>query len=290
MRDRNLTCKGGAAMSESDVKLDEIGFWSEIKLEILKKYASAYSVILDAQAKKGHRLEHYYIDAFAGAGRHISKETRELIPGSPANALWIDPPFSGYYLIDMNSKRVDLLQELAKDRKDVTIYHGDCNRILVEKIFPKVRRDQFRRALCILDPYGLHLDWEILLTAGQMQSVEIFLNFPIMDMNMNVLKRDKSKVDPAQSSRMNAFWGDESWKEAAWDSELDLFGHPVKTGNADIVDSFRERLQKVAGFKYVPQPLPMKNKSNAIVYYLFFASPNETGGKIAKQIFSKYRT
>ena len=63
------------------LKFDEIGYWSEIKLDIVKDYASAYSRILAAQRKPA--LYHVYIDAFAGAGVHISKATGEYIPGSP---------------------------------------------------------------------------------------------------------------------------------------------------------------------------------------------------------------
>jgi three-Cys-motif partner protein len=59
------------------MKFDEIGYWSEIKLDIVKDYASAYSRILAAQTKPS--LHHVYIDAFAGAGVHISKTTREYI-------------------------------------------------------------------------------------------------------------------------------------------------------------------------------------------------------------------
>ena len=53
---------------------------------------------------------------------------------------------------------------------------------------------------------------------------------------------------------------------------------------------FRERLQKAAGFKFVPQPMPMRNSRGAVVYYLLFASPNETGARIVNDIFNKYRS
>ena len=69
------------------LKFDEIGYWSEIKLDIIKDYASAYSRILAAQTKPA--LHHVYIDAFAGAGVHISKATGEYVPGSPTNALLV---------------------------------------------------------------------------------------------------------------------------------------------------------------------------------------------------------
>jgi three-Cys-motif partner protein len=276
-------------MKESVVRLDEIGFWSEIKLKIIKDYAEVYSTILSAQGKKGHDFAHYYIDAFAGAGVHLSKDTHEPVPGSPANALLVSPPFRGYYFIDMNRLKVDLLEELAEGRSDVQIFSGDCNRILLEKIFPKVKYEDYRRALCILDPYGLHLNWEIMQQAGRMRTIEIFLNFPVMDMNMNVLKHDRGAVDPKQKERMNLFWGDNSWEEAAYSTTDDLFGYPTKNPIDELVSAYRKRLKESAKFKYVPEPLPMRNNSNSIVYYLFFASQNESGSRIAKDIFKKFR-
>jgi hypothetical protein len=52
-------------MAHADEKLvDEIGPWSEIKLEVIRKYAKAYSTILSSQKS----FYHVYIDAFAGLG------------------------------------------------------------------------------------------------------------------------------------------------------------------------------------------------------------------------------
>lgn len=62
-------------------RYDEIGNWSEVKLDIIRDYATAYSVILSKQP----RLKHIYIDAFAGAGKHVSKKTKEFIDGHCAS-------------------------------------------------------------------------------------------------------------------------------------------------------------------------------------------------------------
>jgi hypothetical protein len=48
-------------------------------------------------------------------------------------------------------------------------------------------------------------------------------------------------------------------------------------------------LKKVAGFKPVPEPLPMKNSNNAVVYYLFFASHKDVAQKIIDDIFERFR-
>lgn len=268
------------------LKFDEIGYWSEIKLEIIKRYAAEYSKILSAQAG----LTHVYIDAFAGAGIHRSKTRQELIPGSPLNALEIKPPFREFYLIDLNSKKADTLRQLVGDRSDVHIYSGDCNEILLKEVFPRVRYEQYRRGLCLLDPYGLHLNWEVIKTAGEMKTIDMFLNFPIMDMNRNTLWKNPERVDAGAVSRMSAFWGDDSWRNIAYTTERNFLDLPEKEDNETIAEGFRARLKKEAGFKYVPKPIPMRNLQGAVVYYLFFASQKLVAGNIIEHIFSKYRS
>lgn len=270
------------------MRLDEIGYWSEIKLEIVRSYAAEYAKILARRP----RFQPIYVDAFSGAGEHLSKTTGEVVPGSPQRVLAITPKFVEYHFIDLNRRKTDHLAELIGPRDDVFIYNEDCNDVLLSKVFPRARYEDYRRALCLLDPYGLHLKWDVIRTAAAMTSIEIFLNFPVMDMNMNVLhtKNDHAKDD--QIARMTAFWGDESWREAAYSTDLaqpNLFDEPEKTTNDALADAFRTRLIKIAGFPYVPQPIPMRNSKNAIVYYLFFASHNQVGGKIASHILNKYR-
>jgi three-Cys-motif partner protein len=269
-------------------KLDEIGPWSEIKLEIIKKYSKAFSLILSRQPS----LQHAYIDAFSGAGIHTRKIDQDLVQGSPLNALKIAPPFNHYYFIDLDGSKVNYLKKQIGERTDVTIYKGDCNNILISNIFPNFHFHDRRRALCLLDPYGLHLNWDVIKAAGMPRTIEIFLNFPVLDMNRNVLWKKPHLVDKTQLNRMNAFWGDDSWRESAYDtSQGELFGGitPLKRKIESIVESFKDRLKNVAGFNYVVDPLAMRGKSGATYYYIFFASPNRTGAKIARDIFKKYR-
>lgn len=119
-----------------------------------------------------------------------------------------------------------------------------------------------------------------------MRSIEIFLNFPVADMNRNVLWASSSGVDPADVERMNSYWGDDSWKQSAYSK--DMFGFDVKTNNEVMAESFRKRLKEKAGFAYVPRPLPMRNSKGAVIYYLFFASPHPVGGKIVNNIFRAF--
>jgi three-Cys-motif partner protein len=138
---------------------------------VKKYYASAYSRIMSSQASP--QFYHLYIDAFAGAGKHISRSTGEFVPGSPENALLVKPPFREYHFIDLNKLKIESLENMAGTREDVHIHFGDCNQVMMDKVLPIVKYENYRRALCVLDPYGLHLDWEVIYTAGQMKSVEI---------------------------------------------------------------------------------------------------------------------
>ena len=111
-----------------------------------------------------------------------------------------------------------------------------------------------------------------------------------MDANINVFMRDPSKVTPEQAARMDAVWGDASWRAAAYRQTEDLFGtHEEKATNEAIAEAFRERLKTVAGFAHVPKPIPMRNSRGATVYYLYFATPKPVAAKIVADIFNTYR-
>jgi len=225
-------------------QFDEIGYWSEIKLEIISKYAAAYSGILARQPG----LEHVYIDAFAGGGVHVARATGGYVLGSPLNALEVQPPFKEYFLIDIAPDKVEGLRARVGDRRDVHIMPGDCNLILLQEVFPRVRYEDYRRGLCLLDPYGLDLDWRVMATAGSMRSIEMFLNFPVLDMNRNVLWHVLEEVDPADRDRLNRFWGDDSWRRVMYSTAGNLFGWEEKSGdNETIARAFRERLRTVGG-------------------------------------------
>ncbi|HEU0073515.1 MAG TPA: three-Cys-motif partner protein TcmP [Dehalococcoidia bacterium] len=271
------------------MRYDEVGYWSEIKLDIVRQYAGSYSTILSAQ--RNPALTHIYVDAFAGPGVHISRQTGQFIQGSPLNALNVDPPFKEYHFIDIEGAKIESLRELVGDRADVFTYQGDCNEIMTSQVFPRAQFSNYRRALCLLDPYGLHLDWNLIQTAGSMHSIDLFLNFPVMDMNMNILWTNPAHASPAQVERMNRYWGDDSWKAELYDPRQTLFDLELKPQNANdkLSRAFRERLRQVAGFSYVPLPLPMRNSTGAIVYYLYFASQKPVAENIVRSIFQKYR-
>lgn len=276
-------------MNKLSFKLDELGEWSVLKLDIVEKYGHAYTTAFN---NRGARLKKFYIDGFSGAGVHLVKKTRTQIEGSPARALRVTPPFDGFHFIDLDPAKANHLRNLCEGRQDVEVHTEDANQCL-KTLLPTIQYSDYKRALCLLDPYGLHLDWEIAQIAGQLGTIDMFLNFPIMDMNRNTLLWKPELAEPDDVARMTRFWGDESWKQVAWmeSKQPDMFRvtEPEKQPNKVIAEAFRERLKKVAGFAYVPEPLPMTNKKNVVLYYLFFAAKNPAAANIIKGIFQRAR-
>jgi three-Cys-motif partner protein len=211
------------------------------------------------------------------------------IPGSPLIALEIQPAFREYHFIDLDSEKTAELRRLTKGRTGVYVHEGDCNQILLNEVFPRVRFEDRRRGLCLLDPYGLHLNWEVITASGKGRTIDLVLNFPVADMNRNALWRDPTKVSARSKARMTAFWGDESWTQVAYTTKWGLFEElPEKEDNETVANAFRKRLKDVAGFAHVTKPLPMRNSRGATVYYLFGASQKEVATKIITDIFRKY--
>src|ERR1700739_2827765 len=224
-------------------RFDEVGIWSELKLEIVEKYGAAYTRAFAKQRS----LKKYYVDAFSGAGVHISKRSGDQIDGSPARALKTSPEFDRFVFIDMNEKKTAHLQSLCAGHKNVHIETGDASRYLIDKLLPTIRYENYNRALCLFDPYGLHLEWRAIEMAGQSRAIDMFLNFPVMDMNRNAIWRNPEKVPQEGRERMSRFWGDESWRQAAYTEsrQASLFGPPdlLKQGNDVIATAFQKRLK-----------------------------------------------
>ena len=120
-----------------------------------------------------------------------------------------------------------------------------------------------------------------------------------MDMNRNVLHKDLMTAFPDQIERMNRFCGSQEWQEILYEEnkQMGLFqdygeSYRIKIvgGNIKLGEWFkRERLEKTAGFKYVPEPILMRNSKGGPLFFLFFASHNQTGKKIVSDIFNKYK-
>jgi three-Cys-motif partner protein len=274
-------------MSQDDV----IGPWSEDKLKLLNKYLNAYTVIM--QGQQWCRNGYHYVDAFAGTSRPRARDEERYIDGSPRVALTIQYPFRSYTFIEKSPWRVQKLQRLQEEfpDRDIRICEGDCNRIIVTEITPRIRYEQFNRGLIFLDPFGMEVEWSTIEQIAETRALEIFLNFPVMALNRTVLPNDPNALTEAQIERMNRFWGSTGWRDDIYEEVPTLFG-PIQakirsTTGKRLGKLFKNRLEEV--FPYVTEPLEMTNSKNASLYCLMLAGHNQNGAKILQDIFGRYK-
>lgn len=116
-------------VASASFKFDEVGVWSELKLGIVEKYGAAYTKAFGRPRPNQPRLKKYYVDAFSGAGVHVSKRSGKQIEGSPARALKISPPFDGFFFIDMNERKTAHLKSLCAGRQKRSYRDWRCFQI-----------------------------------------------------------------------------------------------------------------------------------------------------------------
>lgn len=273
-------------MSKED-EIPEVGPWAVVKHAILESYAQQYSYILAKQPA----LKFYYIDAFAGKGLGRIRGTDRVIPGSPLRVLGISPKFHGYLFIDENASNIESLKEKSSADEPIEFICGDANEVLQKVVLPRFPYKSFSRVLLFLDPYRLDVSWEIMKAAGQLGTVDFILNFMTMDLNRNVLWHERDKVRKSEKDGFTKVFGNEEWESAAYTTNMNLFNdeYSQKNKTSNVLNAYRNRLKSDAGFKYVPEPIAIKNTAGAIVYHLFFGSQNEAANKVATHILKKFK-
>jgi three-Cys-motif partner protein len=258
------------------------------------EYLEARRLVMKGQA---WCREDHYVDAFAGSGSPVlhDAEERRYIDGSPRVALGLDNPFTSYTFIEMESWRVDRLNLLRSEFPDrrIEVIQGDCNRVIVERVTPKIRREYFKRGFVFLDPFGVNLAWDTIQAIAETQALEIFLNFPTMGLNRAALHNGLDSLDADKIEKMNRVWGSEGWRDLMYTRRPGLFGdHEVKagpTGAERLARLFIEhRLSTV--FPHVTDPIPMYNSRGNPIYCLIFAGHDEIGARIATHILGRQKS
>jgi len=267
---------------------DIIGKWSLEKLELLHKYLAGYLKVL---AKQAWCRGYEYIDAFAGTGKPKTKDEQEYVDGSPRIALGLTPSFTQYHFIEQADWRVKKLEKLRGEfpTHGITIYHGDCNKILREQILPQLSYSSKKRAIAFIDPFGMQFEWETMEYLAQTKTVEVLLNFPVMAINRGVLRKHPEMISKASRERLDRFWGTKDWMVDLYMEERTLFGmETVKRPHSgkEFGYAFKKRLGEI--FRYCSIPILMTNSKKTPLYCMLFAGHNATGKRIAEDIFIKY--
>jgi len=262
------------------------GEWTKEKLTIIQKYLSFY-----VNALKNTKCKKIYIDAFAGSGKTLLKDGKE-VDGSAIISLSLD--FDHYYFIELDTERLNNLSNLIDERypekkSKVTIINGDCNDKLVTLLQSLTK---YQRGVMFLDPYAMELDWSILEEANKTGVLDIWYLFPI-----NAVSRQMpitGKVTDKMIEKLNLIFGTDKWLENLYyeDPQISIFeDKKMKRHNFEKLVEF-VLLQLNNLFAYVsPKSKLLKNSNNAPMFLLCFAMTNNSpkaiglGSKVVNDIF-----
>lgn len=277
--------------------IDSIGPWSEIKLDLIEAYMKVWAKILGAKSQAAIFCR-IYIDAFAGAGVNRSRATESELLGSPLRALSVVPKLHEYIFIEKDERKYNTLKSRCSRHSDLNIVvrHGDSNSILLQEILPRFKTDRSLRGLLLVDPYGLHYNWEVIRTAGRTKAIDLIFNFPISDALRNALRRRQrpDQLHERLRTRWNLAWGDETWQHdlyrqnrnrCLFENDPDFAEDRERVSEGDIAKAYKERIKRVAGFNCVSEPFLLRNSQNSTMFYLFLASQKAVATKVMDYIF-----
>ena len=249
------------------------GAWTAIKLDLVKRYFRFYTTCL-----KNQPFKLIYIDAFAGTGNCeiTTEDGTETIDGSARLALNNDPPFHELYFIEQNNKRFKALQELKRENPEriIHLFKDDANSKVMEVC--KSINWKNTRATMFLDPYGMHVGWEMLKEIANTKAIDLWYLLPLSGIYRQAAN-NYANVDPDKEAALNFLFGTNAWKTAFYDEDPqeDMFSDEpalIRTaGVKDITRFSRELLQTI--FASVPEPRILLN-NGVPMYALFFAVAN----------------
>lgn len=266
------------------------GAWTEIKLDILRKYLHFYT-----QALKNKPFKLLYIDAFAGSGSRSEKiphslllgeEEKKLIyAGSAKIALDIERKFDHYLFIETDKERYDALQTLKNDYPslDIRVYNADANeRIQTICSRPVWGTSSKYRGVIFLNPYGNNVEWKTLEAIASTRSLDVWFLFPLSGLYRQAA-HDFEKIEDYKKKNITKMLGTDEWETAFYNKTqfIGLFGTTEQTeriGITEIEQWVKNRLKKC--FPCVSEPLALPVEKKPQKFSLFFCVSNPSGGAI----------
>jgi three-Cys-motif partner protein len=276
------------------------GDWTEHKLAVLERYLAAYT-----KALKNSPFKTAYIDAFAGTGYRtereegvpnnpllftdlIANEPQQLLDGSVARALRVEPPFHTYIFIEKSAESAKSLRTIQEQYpgKDIRIREGDANEEI--RGLCNAKNWSRHRAVLFLDPYGMQVEWDTVKAIAATRAIDMWLLFPL-GIGVNRLLPRSGIIPEGWKRRIDLLLGTTDWYEQFYRKETTrtLFGEEEQIVKASSFDQlsryFVERLKTVFA-AVAEKPLVLSNSAKNPLYLLCFAAGNAKGSKIALKI------
>lgn len=243
--------------------------WTVQKLDAVGRYLSAYTKIM-----KNQKFKLCYIDAFAGSGSILLKDG-QTIDGSAIRAL--NYPFKKFYFFEKDKAHFDALVKKIENhprRDDIEVRNTDCNEKL-SQIDRYGWREKNWRGVIFLDPYAMHLTWEMLERISRTGIFDMWYLFPFMAVSRNLFN-DGQMLEETRA-RLNQILGCTDWEAEIYKKspQMNLF-ETVDYEKADVegVKQYIIRRLKETFPTVASNPALLRNEKNSPVFLLCFAGSN----------------
>jgi three-Cys-motif partner protein len=272
------------------------GKWTEEKIDVFIKYAKAYLTVM----KPRPYFKLLYFDGFAGSGIIDPTEDGdpyELIQGVATRILDIvEPrPFDAYYFVEknkVNALKLDRLIKANYPNKQAWVANEDCNKKLISlAAYMRQPNNKNLRALAFIDPYGMQLSWNSLLSL-QAIPMDTWILVPT-GIGVGRLLRNDGQIEPAWMNRLKDFLGMEEAEIMDHfyqrKTTATLFGdHETilknPQANERIAALYTKRILDANIFKYVSKPRILKNSIGMTMYHFIMCTNNPVALNIANTI------
>lgn len=267
------------------------GTWTQDKLERVRKYLVAYSVIM-----KSRPYRYAYIDGFAGTGYHEVKPdgedgpgnlfvemdepaVEEFMDGSARIALQVEPRFDKYVFIEKSRRKTRELERLREDypdkADDIIIKREEANTCLLDLC--RNRSWAEHRAVLFIDPFGMQLSWDTVAAVGATKAIDTWILFPVSAVN-RLLKKD-GNIPAKWRTRLDTMFGEPDWFDVFFPKERrPLLGDGTavrrKVADLELIGKYFNRRLATAFAGVAPNPYTLRNSQGAPLFLLCFAAGN----------------
>jgi len=276
---------------EDGLSIRVFGPWVAQKLDYLARYID----IFETSMRDRPWRKRYYIDLFAGSGKCRTSENGQILLGSPLLALTTSYPFTDFFLVDSDPDNVNTLKKRCQSSTLFDHIHfevGDGNN-LVRRIVQTIQDTdkEFLSGkwsslnLAFLDPDGLELQWETIVTLAKPSRMDLIIHYSQMGLNRTMPQCFNSEDETI----VDRFFGDWAWRQIfkKYVDKEESFLH------RNLMDHYKGKLKDL-GYKEAyrddevgDEPLIRNAKTNAPLYRLLFASKHELGQKFWHQVTRK---
>jgi len=265
---------------------------TDLKLSLIEAYLKAFNTALRPQFP-----ELWYIDAFAGTGERVIKQSAvadDLLPGvaerierrrgSARIALDIKPPFDRVIFMEKNRRYCAALERLRAEYpgRHIDIVRGDANAAIEAEI--DAMKWVGKRAVMFLDPYGIAVHWTTLERIRKTEAIDVWYLVSLAGLFRQAAK-DPTKLDDTKRTAITRMLGTEEW-QAAWYSRervSDLLGEHdgahQRIADVKAIEEFVDKRLKSLFPKVLP-PKRLKNAAGVPMFSLFLAISNPAGKAI----------